>query len=219
MRYNYIHCQPQVDFYVVTDTSSIDFEEAISIYIESFPENERRPIAAIKEMIKNGRSHLMVGRIEWEIVLMSLLYPVKGTSFLLVDYLATAKEYRSTGLGRAFVRYILDRTEDFQSNFVLFEIENPYLDDDDTKIKRFKFYKSLGMKELKGVRYVLPPFQGIGPVELILMVLSRVNPDHLAGEIVKSLVIQLFGELYDRLEGDWFLTSTLESIPDSVPLI
>ncbi len=208
-----------VNFYKIADTSSIEFEEAIRIYVESFPENERRPIVSIKEMIKSGRSHLMIGKRGNEIVLMSLLYPLKGTPFVLVDYLATAKEYRSTGMGRAFLRHILDKTEEVQPNFFLIEIENPYLDKDETKIKRLEFYKSLGMKELRGVRYVLPPFQGTEPVELILMLFSREDADHLTGEMVRNLVIQLFGELYDRFKGDDFLALTLSSIPDSVPLI
>ncbi len=208
-----------VNFYRITDTSSVEFEEAIRIYVESFPENERRPIAAIKEMIKMDRSRLMVGKRENEIVLMSLLYPIKSTPFLLVDYLATAKEYRNTGMGRAFLRHVLNGTEDIQTSFILIEIENPYLDEDETKIKRLKFYKSLGMKELSGVRYVLPPFQGTEPVELILMLFSKENADHLTGKVLRGIVIQLFGELYNRFEGDEFLKLTLGSIPDSVQLI
>ncbi len=208
-----------VNFYKIADTSSIEFEEAIKIYVESFPENERRPIAAIKEMIKMGRSCLMVGKRENDIVMMSLLYPLKGTSFLLVDYLATAKEYRSTGMGRAFLRHILNGTEDIQPSYIIIEIENPYLDDDETKRKRLRFYRSLGMKELQGVRYVLPPFQGTEPVELILMFFSKEDADHLAGEMVRDLVIRLFGELYNRFDDDEFLTLTLRSILDSVPLI
>jgi len=37
--------------------------------------------------------------------------------------------------------------------------------------------------------------------------------------MVRRSVIQLFEELYDRFEGDEFLTLTLRSIPDPVPLI
>ena len=208
-----------MNFHKITDTSSTEFEEAIRIYVESFPENERRPVAAIKEMIKMDRSRLMVGKRENKIVLMSLLYPIKGTPFLLVDYLATAKEYRSTGMGRAFLRRILNGIDDIRTNFIIIEIENPYLDEDETKTKRLKFYKSIGMKELRGVRYVLPPFQGTEPVELILMLFSRESADHLAGKVLRGVVVQLFGELYNRFEGDEFLTLTLGSIPDSVRLI
>jgi GNAT superfamily N-acetyltransferase len=207
-----------VNFHEITDASSLEFEAAMRIYVESFPENERRPIATIKKMLESGESRLMVGEREKVIIFMALLYPIKGTSFLLGDYLATAESCRSTGIGRAFLMHILDGMRDLQCNFFLIEIENPYLNEDETKMRRLKFYKRLGMKELMSVGYILPPFQGTEPVELILMLFSREDADHLAGEIVRDLVIRLFGELYGRFEGDEFLTLTLKSIPYSVPL-
>ena len=209
---------PSVNFYEIADVSSIEFEEAMKIYVESFPENERRPIATIKEMLKSGKSRLMVGERDKEIVFMALLYPMKGTSFLLWDYLATAEDCRSTGIGRAFLRHILDEMKELQCNFILIEIENPYLNEDETKMRRLKFYKRLGMKELMGVKYFLPPFKGIEPIEMILLVFSVENYNRLAGETVRDLVIHMFGELYDRYENDDLLMSTLRSIPDLVRL-
>jgi GNAT superfamily N-acetyltransferase len=188
------------------------------IYIESFPENERRLVATIKEMLKSSKSRLMVGEREKEIVFMALLYRIKGTSFLLGDYLATAEDYRSTGIGRAFLRHILDEMKDLQCNLFLIEIENPYLNEDETKMRRLRFYKRLGMKELMGVRYFLPPFEGIEPIEMILLVFSVENCNHLAGETVRDLVIHMFGELYDRHGNDDLLMSTLRSISDLVRL-
>jgi GNAT superfamily N-acetyltransferase len=209
---------PSVNFYEIVDASRFEFEEAMRIYIESFPENERRPVATIKEMLKSGKSRLMVGEREKEIVFMALLYRIKGTSFLLGDYLATAEDYRSTGIGRAFLRHILDEMKDLQCNLFLIEIENPYLNEDETKMRRLRFYKRLGMKELMGVRYFLPPFEGFEPIEMILLVFSVENCNHLAGETVRDLVIHMFGELYDRHGNDDLLMSTLRSISDLVRL-
>jgi hypothetical protein len=169
-------------------------------------------------MLKSSKSRLMVGEREKEIVFMALLYRIKGTSFLLGDYLATAEDYRSTGIGRAFLRHILDEMKDLQCNLFLIEIENPYLNEDETKMRRLRFYKRLGMKELMGVRYFLPPFEGIEPIEMILLVFSVENCNHLAGETVRDLVIHMFGELYDRHGNDDLLMSTLRSISDLVRL-
>ena len=74
---------PSVNFYEIADVSFIEFEEAMEIYVESFPENERRPVAIIKEMLKSDESRLIVGERENEIVFMALLYLLKGTPFLL----------------------------------------------------------------------------------------------------------------------------------------
>ncbi len=209
---------PSAVFHEINEASSIEFKEAMKIYVESFPEKERRPIAKIEEMLGSEKVRLIIGKKENEVVFMALLYPLKGTPFLLGDYLAAAESYRGKGIGRAFIKYVLDRMEQFQSNFLLIEVENPYLDEDETKGRRMKFYKGLGMKELKGVRYVLPPFQGTESTELVLLINSRENYDHLPGEAVKDLVIQMFAELYDRHVGDEFLMPTLRSISDIMQL-
>jgi GNAT superfamily N-acetyltransferase len=205
-----------VKFYEIADVSSIEFEEAMTIYVESFPENERRPVATIKMMLISRKSHLITGRMENETVFMALLYPLKGTSFLLGDYLATAKRYRGRGIGKMFLRSIFDVLDDIQFKYFLIQVDNPYLNRDEMKIKILEFYKKLGAKELKGIRYILPPLQGTAPTELILMVLSTVNDDYLTGESVRQIIIQMFGELYDRHEGDEFLTSILGGTPDRV---
>ena len=207
-----------MNFREITLESLAEFQEAMGIYVASFPENERRPVAAIKEMMKCGRSRLIVGEMEVRVVFMALLYPLAGTSFLLADYLATAECCRGNGLGKAFLRHLLDETARTEFRFLLIQIENPHLDDDEMKKKRLRFYKGLGMKEMMGVRYILPPLQGTKTTELVLMVNSREDEDCLDGKMVRNLVILLFGMLYDRHEGDELLMSTLRSIPYLVRL-
>jgi hypothetical protein len=137
---------------------------------------------------------------------------------LLADYLATAECCRGNGIGKAFLRYLLDEIARTEFRFLLIEIENPHLDDDEMKKRRLRFYKGLGMKELMGVRYILPPLQGTKTTELVLMVNSREDEDYLEGKMVRDLVILMFGVLYDRHEGDELLMSTLRSIPYLVRL-
>ena len=50
------------------------------------------------------------------------------------------------------------------------------------------------------------------------MINPREDELFLEGEIVRNLVIRMFGELYDRHEGDELLMRTLESIPKLVRL-
>lgn len=207
--------RPQaVKFIEITDAYSVEFEDAMRIYIASFPENERRPVAVIKAMLNSGKSRLIIGSIENKVVFMALLYPLKGTSFLLGDYLATAEEYRGRGIGSGFLRSIFDIMGDMQFKYFLVQVENPYLDQDEMKMRRMKFYKRLGMRKLKSIRFILPPLQGTKPTELILMILS--TEDHLAGDVIRSIIIEMFKELYDRHEGDEFLVSILEGMPDRI---
>ena len=205
-----------VEFFEITDPYTAEFEKAMLIYESSFPENERRPIDSIESMLISGRIRLLVGESNDKIVFMALIYPLIGTPFLLGDYLATAEGYRSAGIGKAFLRYIIDEIRNTQFKYFVIEIENPYLNIDEAKLRRMKFYKRIGMKELKGIRHILPPFQGSEPTELILLAFSQEDEDHLAGEIVSDLMKRIFRELYDRYEGDELLTVILRGIPDVV---
>jgi GNAT superfamily N-acetyltransferase len=208
-----------VNFYEIKDALSREFEAAMHIYVASFQENERRPKASIIEMLECGRSRLIIGDADGEIVFMALLYPLKGTPFLLGDYLATAERCRNRGIGKAFLRYLIDDLKrNAQFNRILVQIENPYDDCDEMKKRRLKFYKDLGMKELKGVKYILPPLQGTKTTDLALLINPDKDEHYLDGEMVQNLVIRMFGELYGRYEGDELLARTLESIPKLVLL-
>ena len=215
---NLIYGCNSVNFYEIKDASSREFEAATEISIASFQENERRPVASIIEMLNCERCRLIVGDTGDCIVFMVLLYPLNGTSFLLRDYLATMEGYRSLGIGEAFLRYIFNEMKTMPFDHVLIQIENPHDSCDEMKNRRLKFYKRLGMKELKGVRYILPPLQGTKTTDLTLMTNHREDELFLEGETVRNLVIRMFGELYDRYEGDELLMRTLESIPKLVRL-
>ena len=207
-----------VIFSEVKDASSREFEAAMDIYFASFQENERRPRASIIDMLNCERCRLIVGDTRDGIVFMALLYPLNGTSFLLGDYLATMEGYRNLGIGEAFLRYIFDEMKTMPFNHFLIQIENPHDGCDEMKNRRLNFYKRFGMKELKGVRYILPPLQGKETSDLTLMTNPREDELFMEGEDVRDLVIRMFGELYGRYEGDEFLMRTLESIPIRVQL-
>jgi ribosomal protein S18 acetylase RimI-like enzyme len=208
-----------VKFEEVTDKSSEEFKEAMRIYAASFPANVKRPVASIEEMLTSGKSHLVVGRLDDdEIVLMALLYPLKGTPFVLGDYLAVAEEHRGKGIGTLYIKNIFSIIGDDQIKYFLGEVENPYLDGNITKVRRANFFRGLGMKELKGIRYLLPSLKGSLPTEMILMILPRMNTDHLEGNVIRKVIIQIFGELYNRDEGDEILASILKGVPERIKL-
>ena len=209
---------PEVRFDEVKDPSADEFKEAMKIYIASFPENERRTVASIEAMVKDGKIRLIVGLVDGKAVFMALLYPIEGTPFVLGDYLATVEEYRGKGIGKQFLDGIFSAVDGLEFDYFLIQVESPYISSDETVIRRVEFYKRLGMKELKGLRYILPPLQGIMPTEMILMVLHRADDHHLDGEVMRDLIIRIFRELDDRHEDDEFLTSTLRGVPDLIDL-
>lgn len=205
-------------FEEINDISSAEFQAAMKIYTTSFPENERRPFASIEAIILSGKARLIIGCMDNQVVLMALLYPVTGTTFMLVDYLAIAEEYRGRGLGQKFIKDLFNTIDGTEFQYLLVEIENPYMDRDEVKARRARFYRRLGLKELVGLRYLLPPLKGTTPTEMILMVLSRVDGDYLDGQWIRDIIVRIFGELYHRGVDDEILASILSGVPDQIKL-
>ena len=208
-------------FSEIKDINHRDFKEAIRIYTESFPPNERHSTDTIEKRVKENLYQMFIGRLKDRVVFMALLYPLKNTNFILFDYMATDKNFRNKGIGTKFIKNELNllKKNTFKKYLIL-EIENPkYGNNKEQRKRRVKFYKRFGAKEMKNVRYVLPPLSGSNPTEMILMVLPEYNEGKIDGDLVKKLITQIYTELYNRDEDDGLLNSFIHEINNSIELI
>jgi len=210
-----------VVFKEVKDIESMEFEEAMNIYTESFPSNERHAAETIRERMEKDLYRMYVGIIEDAIAFMALLYPLKGANFILFDYMATKKEYRNRGMGTEFVRNVMALVEgEFPDSHLILEVENPrYGNNKEERIKRVDFYRRLGAKELSTVEYVLPPLSGALPTDMILMILPEYDAGRIEGALVRRLIVQIYRELYNRNEDDRYLDSFIHKIDETIELI
>lgn len=206
-----------VKFSEIKDVTHKDFEEAIRIYESSFPSNERQSKYIIKKRIKENLYRMFIGHLDDKVVFMSLLYPLKNTDFILLDYMVTDENFRNKGIGTTFIK---DISEKITPNYLIFEVENPqYGENKEQREKRVKFYKRVGAKEMKNVRYILPPLSGNIPTEMILMILPSYDEGKMEGQLIKKLLIQIYKELYNRDKEDTLLNSFINNIKNSVELI
>jgi hypothetical protein len=206
-----------VKFSKIKDISHTDFTEAIRIYEESFPSNERQSIDAIKKRIEENLYRMFIGRLKDRVIFMALLYPLKNTDFVLLDYMVTEEKFRNKGIGTKFIKNIL---KEITPNYLIFEVENPnYGNNKKQREKRANFYKRLGAKEMKDVRYILPPLSDNIPTEMILMILPKYGKGKMSSGLVKKLIIQMYEELYDRNENDDILNSFINDIKNSIELV
>ena len=208
-------------FHEIKDVRHNDFKEAMDIYINSFPPNERHSVGVIEKRARGKLYKIFVGRLEKKVVFMALLYPLKNTRYILLDYMATLKDFRNKGIGAKFMKNLYKELENNTSyDFIIFEVENPrYGDNKEYRKKRVEFYKRAGAKELKNVRYVLPPLSGDVPTEMMLMVLPKTNKKTIDGNIVKKVIIQIYRELYNRDKTDVFLKSFIHKITSDIEII
>jgi GNAT superfamily N-acetyltransferase len=208
-------------FSEVKDTNTQEFNAAMNIYSESIPATERQSTDTIKERVGNGKEKLFIQTVEGTVALMALLYPLEGTEFVLLDYIAVKEEYRKSGIGSEFLQNIYSITS-WKNKLFIVEVEDPKNGTDQeqaTKQRRVYFYRKNGAKIIKHVRYVLPPLQGNSPIAMTLLVISQ---NHrlvwLSGEAIKDVIVKIYEELYCRDVDDRLLSSFIDSFPERVTL-
>jgi len=208
-----------LDFQEIDNITDNRFDEAMEIYIESFPPNERHNIERIKKRLSNSNNRLIVGLLKKSVVLVALIWSLMGTDFILFDYLAVKKEFRNKGFGTYFMEHVLDILK-IKNKYLVLEVEDPrYGNNKDDRSRRLEFYKRIGAKQLKDVKYILPPLSGPGPTDMVLMMMPEYKSGKISGKLVKNIIIRIYKELYGRDEDDELLNSFINNIPRNVELI
>jgi len=204
-------------FSKIKNINHLDFEKAMRIYETSFPLNERQSKDTIKKRIKKNKYIMYIGCIKNKVVFMALIYPLKNTDFILLDYMATEENFRNQGIGTCFIKDIIKKIE---PNYLILEVENPkYGKNKEKRKKRVRFYKNLGAKEMKNTTYYIPPLSGKKPTNMKLMIMPNYNQGKIENCLVKKLIVQIYKELYNRDGKDKILNSFINNIKNPVELI
>ena len=208
----------KIKFIEIHDVSRKDFGAAMEIYSEAFPRNERHATDIIRDRIAQGLGKLYIGLARDEAVFMAMLWPLKGTDFILLDYMAAKSACRNKGIGAMFIRELSGILRSGNKQ-LLAEVEDPmYGDNKAERIRRVYFYTRNGLKELKDVRYMLPPLQGGAATEMILMIFPGYEAGVADGAVIRDAVVQIYLELYGRDSADPLLRPFYGSIGRSVIL-
>ena len=72
----------KLSFHEISDINDIHFANAINIYNEAFPSNEKQPLALIKKRITESKSRLFVGLLNKDVTCMALLWDFKEFEFV-----------------------------------------------------------------------------------------------------------------------------------------
>lgn len=208
-----------MDFREINKTDSSEFDEAMAIYVQAFPANERHPVSTIGDRVRQGLNRLYIGTTNDEIAFLALLWPLQKTDFILLDYIATKDQHRGKGIASAFLGKLRTELMSAKKHLIL-EVEDPNFGDDiQERKKRVSFYRRHGAKELEGVRYLLPPLDGSTPTEMILMLFPEYEGEHISSTTVKNVITQIYLELYGRPEDDALLGTFVHDIENHIKLI
>ena len=203
-------------FHQISNTNDIHFEKAINIYNDSFPANERQPLAIIKKRITEEKSKLFVGLLNNEVIGMALLWDFSDLEFVLLDYMAIAENYRNKKFGTDLFKFLTDNNYNY-NKYMIIEVEN-YLFGINTeqRKKRINFYIRNGAYILKDLHYMLPSLDNTLPTEMILMMSPKYKKNNIEKMEIERLIKRLYVEVYGKTEEDNLLISILKEIPDKI---
>ena len=182
----------------IKEINSIDFDQAIEIYNNAFPENERLPLSKLKEKIQNNQFQLWVTHEESKVIFIAILCPLVNTNFTLLGYMATAKNFRGKGIAKEFLLWWKNNRQS-NNEYLLLEVENPNIGDEkEIKEKRVKFYQKLGANIINNVRYFLPELNNEKAPEMILMIYPCYHQNFIEGKLIKQLITSSYEQFYDQ---------------------
>lgn len=136
----------------ISNHSELTFQE--SLYIESFPLSERRPVEAMLDLYKSNAPFVIVLTIEEERIVGFLTY-WDLDDFIFAEHFAISSEFRNGGYGRK----VMDLFIKYAIKPIVLEVELP------TTIlseRRIGFYQRIGFKLWQNVQYQQPAYNKDG---------------------------------------------------------
>jgi len=157
----------------------------MEIYIDSFEVSARQPLNVIRKRVLSGKEKLLVGIKDGKVVSFALLWKLKNSGFVLLDYLAVKREHRSKSIGRKFLKFISSSLRPRGEKLII-EVDDPSFGRNrQERERRVSFYKRRGAHILKDIRYILRPVNGTKTHRMILMIMPARRGSNLKGESIR----------------------------------
>lgn len=123
----------------------VDYRDQVyELYDNAFPEQEKKPLYVMEQMVNDGKMEMLAMVDEDEFV--GLAINMISENRALLDYYAIVPEKRSSGYGGKGLEVLLKH---FENQKYIFEIEtqDEYADNAEERKRRKNFYLRNGLKE------------------------------------------------------------------------
>ena len=146
-------------------------ERIVDLYIQSFPDNERRSIVKFKNLFENNNDFHILGFFEDNDEFIGFISYWDFDTFRYAEHFAVVPEKRNGGLGSQCLKYAVET----MGLPVVLEVEPPV---DDMAKRRIGFYQRNGFKLWSDLYYLQPAYEKfLEPVELKLMTIGEMYFD------------------------------------------
>ena len=180
-----------MDLYRITAADDARYELLMHLFMDSFPECERRPRMWFDRLVEEEpRFHcLTLGDGDAMLCYWDLMCLCDGVErgFVYVEYLAVREELRGRGIGTEVMRTFLESMGDVP---VVLEVEPPVCR---LTRSRVRFYERLGLRLMTDY-YVQPSYGVVPGLEMRLMVSAPCGLGGLAvGDMARTLHSEVYG--------------------------
>ncbi|MDE7154178.1 MAG: GNAT family N-acetyltransferase [Muribaculaceae bacterium] len=162
-------------------------DEVKGLYLESFPEEERRPWESICGLIESGAPFFKFVIVRSDAGIAGFYTLWRFPQALYVEHFAVMRSLRGNGFGSEILTEIKTQAGELP---VVVEVEPA--ESSSEAVSRIKFYEKAGFTALYDFQYVQPPYaKGLPEVPMMLMTTSPL-PD------IELFVIQLHTLVYNK---------------------
>lgn len=155
--------------------------QAMALYEQSFPDNERKPWELMEACVKQQTMKLYVMMEEDEVI--ALAFIILDDIYLLLDYLAVKANRQNQGIGSFILQWL---KKEYPHLGLLVEIEDYQVYQEPMMLKRKAFYEQNGFQVMKD--HII-----LFGVAMQLLATKPVSFDQ-----YKKLLIKVFGNYCDQ---------------------
>ena len=196
------------------------FDELVAIYREALPRSERKPAAKLAAMIAKPGYIFLVLTLEGKVVGFAIAVCFERTEACLIEYMAIAGKMRGQGLGNTLFKSVVELAE-IRDRYLLAEVESevPPSADHEDRVRRKRFYRKLGCREIEGLDYIMPAVSSSTPPAMNILVYRRELPDDISKAQVRGWLEDIYVNVYWRSSSDLQIDTMLENLPERPRLI
>ena len=193
------------------------FVQLLALYHDAFPPEERKPPETLHQMLASPHYRFWSTQRDQHLLAFAIVHISSVCDVVLLEYMAVHPAHRGQGLGRRLLQSLLYET----TLPVLIEVESdtPASSEQSPRTKRKQFYRSLGAREIAGLRYLMPQVSTGTPPPMDLLVVFPNPRQSLTKSSLLSWLTSLYTEVYAQSAADARLTAMLATLPDEIPLL
>jgi|SRR6185312_6286364 len=197
-----------------------EFETLLAIYRAALPGSERKPDAQLAEMIARPEYLFLVVTLDGDVAGFSISLYLEKSDACLLEYMAIDAEKRGHGLGQFLFRHLVAMPPQ-AGRYLLAEVDSEKLPsaDRDDRVRRKRFYRNLGCREVEGLNYIMPPLCKSTPPAMDLMVYRSDLPQEISKTLLREWVEDVYRHVYARQPTDPKIAKMMENLPEHPRLI